>query len=160
MGTKFNLENKYIIHGVASVWSGKKGLEDFITLSKTLEEDETLVLIGLKENQIKNLPKNIIGIQRTANLEELVSWYSTANLYLNLSVEESFGMTTAESLACGTPVVVYDSTACPEMVTPKTGRVVPKKDIEAVRNAIHDIKIDFNESHYAQCREYVAQRFD
>jgi len=69
-------------------------------------------------------------------------------------------MTTAESLACGTPVVVYDSTACPEMVTPKTGRVVPKKDIEAVRNAIHDIKIDFNESHYAQCREYVAQRFD
>ncbi|MEM8763850.1 MAG: glycosyltransferase [Bacteroidota bacterium] len=158
--TQFNLENKYIILGVASVWSEKKGLGDFITLSKTLEEDETLVLIGLKEEQIKNLPKNIIGIQRTANLEELVAWYSTANLYLNLSVEESFGMTTAEALACGTPVVVYNSTACPEMVTPKTGRVVPKKDIEAVRSAIHEIKIDFNESHYAQCREYVVKRFD
>ncbi|MEO1486686.1 MAG: glycosyltransferase [Bacteroidota bacterium] len=158
--TKFNLENKYIILGVASVWSEKKGLGDFIKLSKTLDEDETLVLIGLKEEQIKNLPKNIIGIQRTSSLEELVAWYSTANLYVNLSVEESFGMTTAEALSCGTPVVVYDSTACPEMVTPKTGRIVPKKDIEAVRNAIHDIKIDFNESHYAQCREYVVKRFD
>ena len=47
---------------------------------------------------------------------------------MNLSVEESFGLTTAEALACGVPAIVYNSTACPEIVSSDTGIVVEKNN--------------------------------
>lgn len=38
---------------------------------------------------------------------ELHSWYSHADVFLNLSEFEAFGMTVGEALASGTPVVLY-----------------------------------------------------
>ena len=45
-------------------------------------------------------------------------------------------MTTAESLACGTPAVVYDTTACPELVDEETGDVVPLDDVNALVESV------------------------
>ena len=42
---------------------------------------------------------------------------------MNTSREETFGLVTAEAMACGTPVVVYDSTACAELVHSENGFV-------------------------------------
>ena len=157
---RYDLFGKFIILGVASVWSEKKGLADFISLSKGLKKDEVIVLIGLNKEQIKTLPDNIIGLERTSSLSELVSWYSIASVYLNASVEESFGMTTAEALACGTPVIVYDATACPEMVIPEIVKVVAKRDINGIRSAINEIKVGFNIENHNRCRNHVVSNFD
>ena len=71
--------------------------------------------------QIKSLPKdkNIHGIRRTESQQQLAELYSEALVYFNASVEETFGMTCAEALACGTPVIAYNSTAVPETIIPK-----------------------------------------
>ena len=59
---KYQLGGKHILLGVASIWSREKGLDDFIELAAMLNEDETLVLVGVDAAIQKRLPYNIIGI--------------------------------------------------------------------------------------------------
>ncbi len=112
-----------------------------------------IILVGLSKKQIKTLPENIVGIERTENINELVELYSLADIVLNLSYEETFGLTTIEGFACGTPGIVYNCTASPELITPNTGIIVEKGNIKEVETAI--IKIQKNgKTHYsAACRE-------
>jgi len=76
--------------------------------------------------QISALPKNILGLPRTNNLAELVHAYTEADIFLNPSVEETFGMTAMEARCCGTEAVVYQDTACEEIVEQFGGVAVPK----------------------------------
>lgn len=140
-------KRKYIL-GVASEWTERKGLKDFVALRSILDKSYEIILVGLTKKQIKKLPKGIIGMERTSNVDELVKLYSEAMVFVNLSVEETMGMTTVEAIACGTPVVVYNSTAIPEVVTPKSGVVVNKiHDISEVVSAIYKIE----KGNYADC---------
>lgn len=123
---KHGLEGKKVLLGVASVWDERKGLKDFKALSRMLEEEYRIVLIGLTEQQISRLPGNILGLPRTNSLTELVQAYSEADLFLNPSAEETFGMTTLEALCCGTEAVVYRDTACEEIVEIFGGLAVPR----------------------------------
>lgn len=131
---------KYILLSVATSWSKRKGLDDFIALSKELRNDEIIVLVGLPKKIIAKLPENIVGLERTESMEELVSLYSHAGIVLSLSVEETFGMTPVEGFACGTPAIVYNSTATPELITEETGKVVEPHDIKGIRKAIDEIR--------------------
>ena len=111
-----NLENKKIILGVASVWDKRKGLSDFIKLSKILDDKYSIVLIGLDKKQIKEMPKNIIGITRTENQKELAEIYSTSDVLFNPTYEDNYPTVNLESIACGTPVLTYDTGGSIEFV--------------------------------------------
>ena len=111
---RYGIENKKIILGVASVWDKRKGLDIFIELSNQLDDDYQIVLIGLNKKQIKNLPNNIIGISRTENVEELVKWYSAAEVFFNPTLEDNYPTTNLEAINCGTPVVTFDTGGSPE----------------------------------------------
>ena len=158
--SKYNLQDKHLILGVASTWDDRKGLEDFVELSKLLSIDDIIVLVGLSQKQINMLPKNIIGLSRTENKQELVELYNIADVYMNLSVEETFGLTTAEALACGTPAIVYDATASPEIIDKDTGILVKKKDINSLKNAFYKIKEKGKATYSDRCRERVLDNFD
>ena len=45
-------------------------------------------------------------------------------------------MTIAESMACGTPTIVYNSTACPELIGENTGFIINPKDFNKVMELI------------------------
>lgn len=154
------VENKFLILGVAGVWSKKKGLLDFIMLSNKLDENFQIILIGLNKDQLKDLPKNIIGIPLTENLSELSDYYSAADVYVNLSVEETFGLTTAEALSCGTPAIVYNSTACPELVDSETGIIVEKNNINDLVLAIEQVREKGKSSYASSCRKRALNIFD
>lgn len=130
---KYCLENKFVILGVSSNWNDEKGFNEFLQLSEKLCDDEVIILVGLTEKQVTMLPKKIIGITKTENKTELVKLYSAANVFVNTSKEETFGLVTAEAMACGTPVIVYDSTACAEIIDKECGFIMPvnskEKDI-------------------------------
>ena len=106
---KYGIKNKKLILGVASIWDKKKGLDTFIELSKKIDADYQIVLIGLNKKQIKKLPNNIIGINRTENIQELVKWYSAANIFFNPTFEDNYPTVNLEAIACGTPVVTFDT---------------------------------------------------
>ena len=124
-------ENKKIILGVASVWDARKGLKDFVELAGMLDENFVIVLVGLTPQQCENLPENVLGIQRTNNVVELAHLYTTADIFVNFSQEETFGMTTVEALYCGTNAVVYKGTACEEIVD-QYGGIAVEPNVAAV----------------------------
>lgn len=121
---KHEIGDKKMILGVASVWSERKGLNDFIALSKLVDKQTCIVLVGVNKKQQGMLPENIIGIERTNNVRELAEIYTAADVFVNPSKEETMGLTTVEAMACGTPVVVSNLTAVPEVVTDLGGVVV------------------------------------
>ena len=136
---KYNVGDKRIVLGVASTWDTRKGLADFIELSKILDERYKIVLVGLNDKQKASLPDNMIGIGRTDGPKELAEIYSASNVLFNASVEETFGLPNVESLACGTPVVAYNCTGIPETMTENDGYIVEPHDLKTVALKIGEI---------------------
>lgn len=155
-----NISGRFIILGVASIWNDRKGLNDFVRLSELLDSQYQIILVGLTSQQQKMLPPTIIGISKTENTNQLVEYYSAADVLLNLSVEETFGMTTVEGFACGTPGLVYNCTASPELVSSDTGFIVEKGDIIGVVNAIKIIHSKGKSFYSTACRERAVQLFN
>lgn len=158
--SNYNIGNDFMILGIANPWGKRKGFNDFIELSKYVNKDEKIVLVGLSDEQIKILPQNIIGIKKTENKQDLVDLYNSSDVFMNLSVEETFGLTTAEALSCGTPAIVYNATACPEVIDSDTGIVVEKKDFNGLLNAILQIRTKGKDVYSKKCRERVLKNFN
>jgi glycosyltransferase involved in cell wall biosynthesis len=60
-----------------------------------------------------------------------------ADLFLMPSVQEAFGLMAVESMACGTPVVVFEGTSLPDVIkAPRGGLAVPLKDSAALAGTI------------------------
>ena len=155
---RLDLGNKFVMVGVASTWDMAKGLADYYKLNDHLPEGYQIILIGMTKKQIAQLPKGIIGIERTQNQKELAQYYSMADITLNLSYQETFGLTTVEGMACGTPAIVYNKTASPELVSEDTGVIVPAGDIPALVSAIKNMKE--NPLSSTACKQRVEAMFD
>ena len=121
---ELKIGNKKMILCVSDGWNERKGYNDIIKWADKLNDEVRFVIVGLDEKQIEKLPSNIIGLKRTQNIEQLVELYSAADLFFNPSKEETFGMVTAEAMACGTPILAYNTTACAELLDDNSGQVV------------------------------------
>ena len=131
---KNGLVGKKIILGVASTWGPRKGLNDFVELSKILDDNYKIVLVGLSEKQKKELPDNIIKITRTNNVQELAEIYTAADILFNPTYEDNYPTVNLEAQACGTPVVTYRTGGSIESV-PK-GNVVEQGFLKNTKCAI------------------------
>ena len=127
---------KYVVLGVSFGWSIKKGLDIFIKLSEVLPNTYSIVLVGTSDEIDKKLPSNIISIHITTNQNELAQIYSSANVFLNPTREETYPTVNMESLACGTPVVTFNTGGSPEMIEKDTGIVIDDNSWEKTRDAI------------------------
>lgn len=157
---KYDIAGRSIILGVASVWDPRKGLADFIKLSNLIKDDYLIVLVGLSSAQLKGLPPNIMGIPRTESVRELAAWYTIAEIFVNPTWQDNFPTTNIEALACGTPVVTYNTGGSPEAVDEGTGAVVEKGDINGlVREIQYFNRID-REKLRNDCRARALERFD
>jgi putative colanic acid biosynthesis glycosyltransferase len=131
--------DKYIVLGVSFAWGYRKGLDCFVEMAEKLGEQYQIVLVGTDDEIDKNLPHNIISIHRTQNQKELAEIYSAADVFVMPTREENYPTVNMEAIACGTPVVTFDTGGSPEMLDDKTGIVVEANDIEATKKAIKDI---------------------
>lgn len=154
------VKNYSIVLGVASNWDERKGLSDFKRLREYLPKEIRIVLIGVNKKQLKQLPLGIQGIERTENLEELVRWYNDADVFVNPTYVDNFPTTNIEALACGTPVITYETGGSPEAINESTGRVVKKGDITGMAREInHFIEFDKNKLR-EECRSRALLKFD
>lgn len=151
-------EDENLILGVASTWDARKGLNDFVQLRQKLAENYQIVLIGLSAKQVKDLPHGIKGIERTENVSALVDWYNKATVFVNPTYVDNFPTTNIEALACGTPVITYNTGGSPEAICGETGRVVEKGNIKGLSEAIHRVE----KSNYIakKCRERAVKFFN
>lgn len=128
---------RFMILCVASPWSERKGLKDIVQLSKELDPNKTaIVIVGLNRKQIRTIPRPIIALERTNNMNELAELYSTADILFNPTKEDNYPTVNLEAEACGTAVVVYDVGGCKETIHLPSSRIAKNYD-----DAISIIKI-------------------
>ncbi|WP_270208012.1 glycosyltransferase [Eggerthella lenta] len=118
------LEGRFVVLGVASTWTERKGLEDFVRLSRELDGECAIVLVGLSKRQIRGLPQGVLGLGRTGSPRELAGIYTTADVFFNPTREDNYPTVNLEAEACGTPVVTYDTGGCRETVRLLGSRVI------------------------------------
>lgn len=134
---KYNINDKHIILGVANAWGYRKGLDYFFELSKLIDENTIIVLIGLSAGQISKASKisrKILALSHTDSIQELVDWYSLADVYVNPTLEDNYPTTNIEAQACGAPLITFDTGGSPESM--KYGEVVEKN----INNLFESIK--------------------
>lgn len=155
---KHNLQNSFIILGVAARWPMRKGLDVFIRLAKELPDKFKIVMVGTNDETDKLLPENILSIHKTFNQQQLVEIYTAADLFITPTREDNFPTVNIEALACGTPVLTYRTGGSPEIINEKCGSVVEKNDYEAFKNEI--IRIEKERPYSEQDCISRAKEFD
>ena len=125
--------------GVANPWRERKGLLQFQNLAKTLDDNYVIVLLGLNDSQLNDLPESIVGLAHTDSVAELAALYSMADIYVNLTLEDTFPTTNLEALACGTPVVTFKAGGAAESIDDTCGIAVERNSIQGVVAAIEKI---------------------
>ena len=134
------IKDEFLVLGVAFNWDERKGIDVFCDLASTLPNDCRIVLVGTNENIRKSLPSNIIAIDRTENQTELAEIYSACDLFVNATREDTFPTVNIESLACGTPVLTFETGGSTEIIDSTCGMAVKKNDTDALRKAVLTIK--------------------
>ncbi len=147
----------FVVLGVAQIWSPSKGLDSFIKLAN-LCKDIKIVLVGKILD--KDLPANIIQVGVISDTEKLVDYYYMADVFFNPSIRETFGKVTVEAMAAGTPAVVYNATASPELITEGCGFVVNVGDIESVVECMNTIRSSTKKFYSQKCKQFVSENFE
>lgn len=156
---KYSLDDDVkIVLGVSFDWGKKKGLDVFIELSKRLDKKYKVVLVGIDNNVDMDIPANILKIAKTNSQEELAKIYSVADVFFNPTREEVLGLVNIEALACGTPVITFNSGGSPECIDESCGVVVNCEDIDCIKKTIEKV---CNDKYYSseKCVQR-AQKFD
>ncbi len=154
-------KSKFSILGVSSVWTQSKGLYDFYRLREVLDVDQyDITLVGLRDEQVKALPKGIKGIMRTNSVEELVQYYATSDVFVNPTYGDTFPTTNLEALACGTPVITYLTGGSPESIDQRTGIVVEQGNVNGLCEAIFTIKRNGKQMYSDACRDRAEKLFN
>lgn len=140
------VEGKKIFLAVAGGLEKRKGRDYLLKIPELLNDDEVLVILGVRKDQIKLLPKSkCVGIPYTNSVEDLASIYSAADVFINTTLEDNFPTTNIEAMACGTPVITFNTGGSIEPVLDQdfveesknyskssVGGVVPKGDCNSL----------------------------
>jgi glycosyltransferase involved in cell wall biosynthesis len=152
--SQYGIKDKYIL-SVAALKPHKNVLsviKAFSVLKSKYGLDHTLVLVGQEGknpssmNEVVrelSLENDVLFVGGVPN-EKLAPLYCGADLFVFLSLYESFGMPLTEAMACGTPVISSNRAAMPEIVG-DAGILVDPYDLEEIafqmNRVLSDIKL-------------------
>lgn len=154
--------------------SPRKGIYEVIKMAKMLKLK--LIIIGRippieqKNDYIffekyikKELNKNGVTYLGEKSKAQLIKYYKNARAFLfPLQWEEPFGLTMAEAMVCGTPVVAFDRGSVSEVVkNNETGFVVKPFDKEIKTNfsGFIDAIKEVDKINRSVCRKWVLDNF-
>lgn len=136
-------DDKRILLGVAYKWEERKGIGAFIKAAEELKDICRVVLIGgIDEKVRRELPENIILISRTSDMHELAAIYSAADFLVNPTLEDNFPTVNIEAIACGTPVITYDTGGCAEIIDQSSGAVVRDNSVDSLVKLLRELCAD------------------
>lgn len=128
----YDIEDKFLVLGVSYGWGYKKGIDVFESISKKLGDKYKIVLVGVDEQIEKRLGENVICVKRTDSQQKLIDIYSCADVFVNPTREDNFPTVNIEALACGTPVITFDTGGSPEIIDSSCGSVVERNDVDGL----------------------------
>lgn len=149
--------DKKVVLGVSSYWTKNKGWDDMLYLAGKLPEVEFRMVGKVLENV--EIPKNMKLLGTIGSADRLAELYSEVDVFVNPSRQETFGKTTAEAFCCGTPVVVYNTTACAELVDETRGDIIALGEKELLLEGVKKV-LELGREHYSDsCVEFARDNF-
>lgn len=136
---KYGCQDKHMVLGVAYAWDDKKGLDVFLKLAQMLDESYRIVLVGTDDAVDALLPGNILSIHRTQSRQELAQIYTAADVFVNPTRQDTYPTVNMEALACGTPVITFDTGGAPEISDDSCGVTVARDDVDTLAEEIRRI---------------------
>ena len=155
------LKDEYVVLSVGSdLLSERKGGRWVIELARSNPKAKIIfVMVGI-ESVPKQIPHNVRMIPRVFDQNLLAKYYSLADVLLLTSAKETFSMVSAESLACGTPVIGFDSGAPKEVALPGFGEFVPFSDLEALESLLLRVKTTTGALRSSsECEQFARERY-
>ena len=137
---KINTKKKIILFGANNPQSKRKGWDIFLETLNLIDKSKYFILIFGNFWSQKQL--DVIGIEYKClgfvnDYKKLNLVYSSSDLFVSASIQEAFGKTWAESMACETPVVCFKNTACAEIIDhKKNGYIVDDLDAQKLKMGI------------------------
>ena len=134
--------DKYQLLNVSNGVDTRKGFNDLIKLMSLLPDKYHLVIVGVDKKVAKQSSERIKFVYKTNSVNELVDYYSRSSFLINPTYEDNFPTINIESLACGTPVIAYNSGGASEAIDSLSGVSIKTGRIDEVATAIltHNFK--------------------
>lgn len=152
-------KNKKILVSVSAIWNDMTTrYTDALRLAEILPDDYQLVIVGNLTS--KRIPRrNIVHINFVHGTDELSKLYSAALAFVGFSVEDTFGKVFAEAMLCGTPAVVFNATACPEVVG-DIGYVVEPHNVVEMLDKVNEISKNGRLYYSERCKQHVIKNYN
>lgn len=158
---KYRIHADYVMLGMANKWLDERNSDVFKSIVSKLSKNEVLILVGCTEVQKKavEMYSNVIAIGFVSKREEMADYYNLSNVFVNLTFEDTLPTVNMESIACGTPVITYNSCGSPELVQEgKTGYIIEQLDDSALLKTWDRIKQGAIQR--SDCREIGSRMFN
>ena len=111
-------DEKVVLSIAPHIMSSEKGGSYLLEIANSIKNNKIhFTLIGADNNEVKQVD-NVKILGAIYDKDTLAKYYSLADVFVICSKKETFSMTCAESIMCGTPVVGFKCGA-PEKVFPK-----------------------------------------
>ena len=161
---KVSSYRKVILFAAANLRDERKGVKYFFDSLKYIKASNYLVLtIGKKINLIEGIKvgADIRHLGYVHDKKLLSEIYNAADIFCIASIDEVFGLTVTESMACSIPVVGFRVGGIPEQVTEDCGILVNPKDSEALGRVLEKLLNDdeLRRKFSINCRKRVLENY-
>lgn len=133
-------KKKIILFGANNPQSNRKGWSIFLEALKKIDKSKYFLLIFgnfWSQNKLDETGIEYKSLGFIEDYNKLKYVYSIADVFVFASIQEAFGKTWAESMACKTPVVCFKNTACAEVIDhKKNGYIVNDVDPDQLKIGI------------------------
>lgn len=148
----------------ADLSTASKGIPYLVEALQKLDPEKYLLLIAggcsreLRE-KLRNYEIREFGYIREQ--EKMNEFYALADVLVNPSLYETFGLVNLEAMASGTPVVCFDTCAMPEVVSDK-GWLVEMENSGTLAKRLEELEQDraLLQEYSRACPDYVVENFE
>lgn len=139
----------------------RKGGRFFIELARRFENDSRYVFIhvGYRNKNKEDLPSNYIPIGYIYDQNLLAEYFSIGDLFVFPSLLDTMPNACLDALACGTPLLCFDTSGMPYIASQDVGTFVDPRNIDSMSKVIQ-ATIKKSPAVIDRCRQYALKRYD
>lgn len=136
-----------------------KGVGYFKQVAAHFKDDGRYVFVHVGKDEETLNQSNYIHVSYVKENSDLAIFYSMADLFLFPSLADTMSNACLESLACGTPLLVFNISGMPYLLDDTVGTLVEPRDVEGLITVVSRTEKKTKDT-IARCRTYAEKRFD
>ncbi len=155
----------FVAAKVSVIWKGFSYFQESLEIlkSQTIDNQEIeLIILGESDEEtIQKLPFKAHALGRISDVNQIVSIYSAADVFVTSSIQENLPNTIMEAMACGTPAVGFEVGGIPEMIeTNLTGFLAKYKSAESLAEGMKWVLYEANQEELSKnARQKVVNNY-